>query len=290
MSGFSNMWRWVALVALVIATSQAQAAIDNDLVVGYAIEGAPGAEQKADLGPGARNIFAFRNGNENVIANDNAASQSYSSLVYRPEGTNGTDNEAGANINGSLSQSFAEQTFVAWIRRDSSDTGTNLTSTHRNVFAIQDGNLVNTTGDQIWWLEDTNRRFRWNFYHSGGSSEGIGADVSIPLDEWTHVATVYDNGVSSVLINGVPVTTVAAGTPNPGTAIPAASGGELSIGYAFNVASSLLGQIDEVALFSRALQPWEVQSIMNVGIEAFPEPASGMMLIFAGAGLLRRRR
>src|SRR6266699_2923405 len=94
-----------------------------------------------------------------------------------------------------------------------------------------------------------------NIAGSAGATGG-----SVPLNVWSHVACTYDLQFIRAYVNGVEVASTAATI-----AIPASSQ-NLAIGKEdLFTDRNFDGLIDEAELFSRALTPTEIQSIVNAG-------------------------
>ena len=90
---------------------------------------------------------------------------------------------------------------------------------------------------------------------------------SVPRNVWTHLAVVYDgsNGIERQYVNGLLV--------NEGTSILGSNTAPLEIGNSGDC-SSFGGSIDEVAIYSRALDSSEIQAIFNAGNSGKCKPAS----------------
>ena len=90
----------------------------------------------------------------------------------------------------------------------------------------------------------------------------FGAPVGgmVDLNEWTHVACVYDRVAVRVYVNGEEVAAAPATQPIPASSMP------LGIGRAeSNTSRNFDGLIDEVEIFNRALTRDEIQAIYEAG-------------------------
>ena len=113
---------------------------------------------------------------------------------------------------------------------------------------------------------------------------------TVVLNEWTHVACVYDRVAVRVYVNGGQVEAVPATQPMPASSMP------LGIGRSESLATrNFDGLIDEVEIFDRALRGEEIRAIYDAGSagkikpppppppEPIPPPA-GMVSWWPGDG------
>jgi hypothetical protein len=116
------------------------------------------------------------------------------------------------------------------------------------------------------------------------NNNSVGINATVPYHQWVQVTSTFDGttGDMRLYVNG----SLAAQTTTllrPILALdPAASPG-ISIGNVIGGDFPLLGAIDEVVLYNRALSPAEV-------LQLAPEPSSMALLGLAGAMLFRIRR
>lgn len=108
-----------------------------------------------------------------------------------------------------------------------------------------------------------------SIYHYAGFSVGSGTaqygigeyNTAVPLNQWTHLAAVYDGvGGMAIYRNGNP-TPVATGTAPVGSR-PGASTAPLHIGSDYG-SNRFQGQMDEVRIFSTALSPAQIGILVN---------------------------
>lgn len=112
-------------------------------------------------------------------------------------------------------------------------------------------------------------------------SEMVGNAV-IPLNEWTHVAVVWENNVRTFYINGVLDRALATGSmtaSNEGMAIGGVANGDGRANFQ--------GDIDELSLYSRALSQSELLAIYQAGADGKCEPAtSSLRAVYVGVPAL----
>ena len=142
-------------------------------------------------------------------------------------------------------------TIAGWAKR--------LESNDRVTFEKSTG-----TGDRIGLNLDTDGVLYANV---GTGSGGAWAYASLSGTDWNHIAMVYDGTQAdnatrlNIYINGVKQSS-SYGNTIPATT--ASSEGTFKIGRAINNSSySSTGSATNVAVWSRALEPEEIQSIMN---------------------------
>jgi hypothetical protein len=96
---------------------------------------------------------------------------------------------------------------------------------------------------------------------------------------WTHLAMVVDNGVTTFYVNGV--ANASAGMPN----VPA---GNFNVGVRADGAELFDGRIDEVRVFNFAPGQFSVNDLQLTGV--VPEPGTAVLLAGGVLALGRRRR
>jgi hypothetical protein len=90
------------------------------------------------------------------------------------------------------------------------------------------------------------------YYRIGGADRSVGAPGSIPVGEWTHLASSYDGAAMRLYVDGVLVQTVDQAGAVATTGGPLRIGGNAVWGEWFD------GRIDEVRLYDRALSGAEI--------------------------------
>jgi hypothetical protein len=110
---------------------------------------------------------------------------------------------------------------------------------------------------------DASKLMFWVYLEAAGWRASSAA--SIPLQQWTHVAGVYDGGAVRVYVNGAE----AAG-PSPATGAIVPSTNELEIGGdPANAGRHYSGLVDEVTIYGRALAASEIQAMHAAGSGGF---------------------
>ena len=105
---------------------------------------------------------------------------------------------------------------------------------------------INSGGQVFWWWND-----------SGGTTRSLTTAASLSLNQWHHVAIVYESGAQTIFIDGSPAATSSFTGTLRLNDVP------LFIGTDWNFISRAFdGFIDEVNIFSRSLSQADVQSLM----------------------------
>jgi len=95
---------------------------------------------------------------------------------------------------------------------------------------------------------------------------------------WTHVVLTYSSGDARLYVNGVLNATSSVGTNLLSTA------GDFYLGQVPGSPNYYNGSLDEVSLYSRALEPWEVQSLYSAGAAGkCVSPHNAAPVVFAGS-------
>ena len=105
-------------------------------------------------------------------------------------------------------------------------------------------------------------------------------------DGWVHLVGVFDQGDSTLYVNGSPVNTGTAASPIVDKTPP----GTFNIGRYFNTTNyQFTGAIDDVQVYNGALSADDVAFLFNNPGSMIPEPATFALLLL-GSLLCRRRR
>lgn len=120
-----------------------------------------------------------------------------------------------------------------------------------------------TSDDDAWWMGVFNGKLRFWSGHLGSGAVMLEAPSAIPLNQWTHLAVSFD-GTKRLYVNGALVASqggLGALVYDP-AAVPVIIGGDWARSAPVDLFN---GQIDEVALYSRALSAAEVFSLADAG-------------------------
>ena len=164
--------------------------------------------------------------------------------------------------------SFGESlTLAAWVRPQASS----LNGTHPRIFNSTEG----VGGGPDRWL------FTWSpplhgekmqFGVDPSSGTGPYGSTPLPVGQWSHVAMTFDQGEVQFYLNGE-----ADGTATLATTTLAHVSAPIQIGSA-NGNSFFQGDIDEVGIWSRALDATEIQALQLDGESAVDPVPSGCEL------------
>jgi hypothetical protein len=100
-----------------------------------------------------------------------------------------------------------------------------------------------------------------NFYIGTASGlVGTAMGSALPLNTWSHLAIVFNGTQAQFYLNGTLVST------KPMTATITARGNPLRMAADANTQQFYKGMLDDVRIYSRALNPSEVQTDMNTGL------------------------
>jgi len=120
----------------------------------------------------------------------------------------------------------------------------------------------------------TNGHLHVSFFRRPASAPPVEIPTRVDDDQWHHVATTFDGVNQRVYLNGVLRATVG-GTVDVGSGIYNYFLGRATMGGSPNAGRTVFrGSIDEVAIYSRALQPTEVTAIHASG----PTGRAGLVL------------
>lgn len=145
-------------------------------------------------------------------------------------------------------------TLMAWIRADG--------------FGIYDARLISkATGvqenDHYWMLGTfSNDSIRFRLKAGGYTTTLISSESVIGVNQWHHVAAVYDGAEMRIVVDGLERgSAVKTGAVDTSAAVPAAIGNQPQGSKSFD------GTVDEVKLFNYALTEEELSAAMSAPAE-----------------------
>jgi len=149
--------------------------------------------------------------------------------------------------NDSSIQTLSALTISAWVKP------TNVGDTYQRVVDKSTGN--NGAGGYSLWVKSTNGLI--GFALSGSSADNLYSSTALSASTWYHIVASTDGSTKRIYINGVEDASDAGAG-----ATPSSSTANLRIGGSAGVASrEFAGDIDEVAIWNRALRADEIQQI-----------------------------
>jgi PKD repeat protein len=160
---------------------------------------------------------------------------------------NGSTDYVAAPDSESLDINGDQLSIVAWIN------GEDWPAANHVVRKVADGD---TSAIYILRVQPDTVRI---YLNTGGGDEITDGVTVLPVDEWTHVAMVYDGAEVQVYVNGE----LDGSKPQSGEVRQ--SDNELRIGRG-EPAGYFMGIIDEVAVFASALTEEDIREIMEVGL------------------------
>ena len=221
-----------------------------------------------------------------TIDNTDSAPGGYSTESARHDLTSGGVEPDGAfyGLTGPFAgYSGPAMTWAIWLKIDSSQWVSNH---HTAIAAFADGNVYNGSAGEIFvWFEDSNRRPHFNL----GGIANMAGPTSLPMDTWVHMAATFCNGTVTLYIDGNPVQTQNSGVPT----FSALAGREGWLGTTPNnggLTEGMMGWTDEFVWYDDCLDEGGIEALMDMGIVAFPEPATMLLLGLGGFAVIRKRR
>ena len=147
-------------------------------------------------------------------------------------------------------------TISSWVKRDANSTNKSILSKRPTSFTEGYDFKINSSNE-----------FEVSWYNSGGAIQTLTSSVEVPLNEWHHLAVVY-NGTNAILfVDGVPD---GVPTSRSAPANPASNSNSFFIGAAGKNSPTAFfhGNIDEVRVWNTALSVEQLRFIMNQEILA----------------------
>ena len=159
---------------------------------------------------------------------------------------NGSTDYVAAPDSESLDIGGDQLSLIAWINGES-------WATNHVIRKVADGDTT-----AVYMLRIQAQKIHI-ILNTGGADEALDSATSPPLNEWVHVAMVYDGAEVRVYLNG------ALDGSKPQSGEVRQSDTELRIGRG-EPAGYFAGAIDEAAVFASALTEEDIQEIMNMGL------------------------
>ncbi len=166
-------------------------------------------------------------------------------------------NESGSpDLNTAFSNSSSAFTVAMWVNPSQLENDRTNHRTRNTVFAKASDrygdNLeigINTNGTVHVYVNTVARDAYSDF----------GAENSVPLDAWTFIAVTYDNGTVAVTINDTRYENTS--TWSGATVLEDVSGSSVTVGSSQHVNNYFTGRIDEVRVWSKALDASETAEV-----------------------------
>lgn len=143
-----------------------------------------------------------------------------------------------------------------WVRVDGQNTLSNTTASLIDFRHNYNMSLSVKTGDPT-----NGNKFRFFSQDVGSVTKEVYSTTQAVYGDWYHVAIVYDGNVMNLYINGILEASLAC---NPARAYSSGFN-KLGKDYASNDRNWLLGAMDEVRIYSRALQSTEILDVYDFG-------------------------
>jgi hypothetical protein len=218
------------------------------------------AQVQAAAVPNLVAAYSF-NENASTTAFDNSGNTNNGTLL---NGTAWTAGKNGSAVNFDGTDDFIQiadsnsldisgsGTFSAWVK---------LGALNRWHGVVSKGNANDDGRGHNYAIEITNTNDIQCYIGNGTAVNTVTSPTALPLNQFTHVACTWDGSSVKLYINGV------LNTSATQTITPAANTSPLYLGqYGGNV-DRMLGALDEVRIYNRALTATEIQSDMNTPLE-----------------------
>ncbi|MHC4983830.1 MAG: LamG-like jellyroll fold domain-containing protein, partial [Planctomycetota bacterium] len=116
-----------------------------------------------------------------------------------------------------------------------------------------------------------------------GPSEGLEGKSVLPKGKWSHVAGTFNNGQMKVFVNGK-LDGARVSTKIRRTTQGPFEHGEVYLGALWDKSFSFDGDVDEVAVWNRALSGDEIRAMFAGGLQAVNPLANGLAALWCGDG------
>jgi len=173
------------------------------------------------------------------------------------------DKNSWIQIQDPLVDFFDEYSLEAWINLNVINPNTG-TDSQQTIFSKSPSPSIFST-EYLADLLGGNLRFVSN-------NNSINSPNTLNILEWYHVVFTRNGSVGNIYVNGILDVSGSLGAAIPATVTPLAIGH--SIEYSPSL-TSLMGRVDEIALYDRELTPLEISDNYSFGISIPPLPSAG---------------
>ena len=143
-------------------------------------------------------------------------------------------------------------TISSWIKMTALPS-----STGQDQFIMRKSHGVSPFNAYHWYVRQTDNKLRFEWYDSTGANNFLNSNTALTAGTWYHVAISKSGSIAKIFINGVEDA-----SSSTFTVAMYNSTGPLRIGSNGSTAN-FYGQIDDVRLYNRGLEPREVAALYN---------------------------
>lgn len=161
----------------------------------------------------------------------------------------GTDDEI--RVSGGLG-SFSAFTISAWVKPPETFPGTSV-----DIASEYDAG-ANSREYRLWYRDTGPEAWAFTASDDGSNIVSLYSNTTPVGGVWTHVAATFDGSEIRIYVNGEMENSTPLGNLYEGTS-------DFTVGNIDGGFSPWDGKIDEVRVYSRALDPWEVHSLYRYG-------------------------
>jgi TPR repeat protein len=148
---------------------------------------------------------------------------------------------------------LGQHTIEAWIRPE-----VQLGASFHGIVVKQN---PDNSGRNYYLGLRSDGRIHYSILFTSGALMTLDSNVTVPKGKWSHIAANFDGSVMNIFCNGA-----LCGNLNVGPATPVKTTQPLLIGHSNELAQTYFrGQLDEVAIYNRALSDKEISTIFNKG-------------------------
>lgn len=207
-------------------------------------------------------LYRFEEGSGSIMKDNSSYSNDgaiYGGVYKGSKGGNGTGSydvyfgfAQKANVSSNTKNSFGDQfTISFWV---------NLSHVSGTRGMVSKGYNASVVYSNYYFYSDNNNASTFGFGNGVTTNSVISSNKAVPRFRYVHIAGRVNNSHLSIFVNGK-LNKSASRTINP-----LVSGKPLLVGVLYGSTASLSGEIDEIALFSRALNSSDISKIYDSGI------------------------